>query len=802
MLSDRKDPLCEDPLCEDPILDICLEELLGGSGPPDLSDRILAALNSRAGRTPPASRAPAPVQRPAAPTRHIQPIQEPAAALLRMRLGWLSLALAAGLLVMVGAYWSARRGAAEAGADRALGPVAIGRTGQVKTPPDGLPPDASHGSATAKAVKPTAVPATAVSPNELSPNELAPPASGGSAPESGAAAAVEQSRSAAAGGRDAGGRNTGRRNTGQRNTGGPNTGGRSDAEPSQTAAPNPTPERQVAVSAAAAGALSSGALSSGALSSGALPASAVSDAELIGYIDRMLRARWKDAGVRPSPAATDAEWCRRVFLDLIGRIPTIQELESYLVDNARDKRARLVERLLTDDDYAEAYARHWTAIWTTLLVGRKAGMAPGGPVNREGLQQYLRRSFLANKPYDRMVYELVSAQGSNRPGEADFNGAVNFLLNNLQDKAVPATAKTAQLFLGVQVQCTQCHGHPFNAWKQNRFWELNAFFRQAKAAPEMHGGELRLTRLLDEDFAGEGDAPDLEEAEIYYEERNGLLHAAYPAFIDGTPSEPSGAVAEVRRREELARLIVRSDEFSQAIVNRLWAHSFGYGFTRPIDDLGPHNPASHPELLARLGREFAAAGHDLKRLLRWITLSEAYGLSSKFGSKFGNAADDPGAGAAPLFSHFYLRQMTAEQLYDSLLVATEAHASRGNYEQQQRTKDEWLEQFAIAFGTDENDEATTFDGTIAQTLEMMNGELTRQATSVSSGGFLSQVSRSDRPAANPIQQLYLAALGRRPSRAELQLANQLLAAHGGDAAAMLEDVWWALLNSNEFISNH
>jgi hypothetical protein len=354
----------------------------------------------------------------------------------------------------------------------------------------------------------------------------------------------------------------------------------------------------------------------------------------------------------------------------------------------------------------------------------------------------------------------------------------------------------------VQIQCTQCHGHPFNQWKQNRFWELNAFFRQAKAVPAMRGSELFAVRLVDEDFAGEGQTPDPQEAEIYYEERNGLMHAAYPVFLDGTESERSGLVNDVRRRDELARWIVRSDEFAQAIVNRMWAHAFGYGFTRPIDDLGPHNPVSHPELLARLGREFAGSGFDLKRLLRWITLSEAYGLSSKFGSKFGNAADDPTTGTAPLFSHFYLRQMTAEQLYDSLLIATEAHAAQGNYEQQQRAKDEWLEQFAIAFGTDENDEATTFDGTIAQALEMMNGELTKKATSAASGGFLSKVAQSGPRAANPINQLYLAALGRRPSRAELQLANQLLSAQGGDAAAVLEDVWWALLNSNEFISNH
>jgi len=203
----------------------------------------------------------------------------------------------------------------------------------------------------------------------------------------------------------------------------------------------------------------------------------------------------------------------------------------------------------------------------------------------------------------------------------------------------------------------------------------------------------------------------------------------------------------------------------------------------------------------------------LKRLIRWVTLSEAYSLSSKFGPKQSNQADDPTLGVPPLFSHFYLRQMTAEQLYDSLLVATEAHRAQGNrsqdnYEQQQRTKDEWARQFTIAFGTDDNGETTTFDGTITQTLMMMNGDLTRRATSTEAGGFLSKVAAGNaEPAASrqpaaPINHLYLAALGRKPSRAELQLASGLLTTRDGNAVTVLEDVWWALLNSNEFILNH
>ncbi|HEV3022918.1 MAG TPA: DUF1549 and DUF1553 domain-containing protein, partial [Pirellulales bacterium] len=535
--------------------------------------------------------------------------------------------------------------------------------------------------------------------------------------------------------------------------------------------------------------------------------SAVNDEDVVASIDRAIRQRWREQGLRPSPVATDAEWCRRVFLDVVGRIPTIEELESFLVDHTRDKRAKLVQRLLNDDNYAEAYARHWTTIWTNLLVGRSGGMLPDSPVNREGMQQYLRRSFLTNKPYDKLTYELIGAQGSNRPGEDDFNGAVNFVLDNLQEKAATATAKTAQIFLGLQIQCTQCHNHPFNDWKQNRFWELNAFFRQTKAVPERKGNELRLVRLVDEDFAGEAAAHDANrfdpaDAEIYYELRNGELRVAYPVFVDGTTIDPSGLVRVVNRRDELARLVVRSEYLGQAIVNRLWGHFFGYGFTKPVDDLGVHNPPSHPELLLELAHYFADAGYDLKRLVRWITLSEAYSLSSKFGPKQGNQADDPALGTPPSFSHFYLRQMTVEQLYDSLLVATEAHRTAGNYEEQQRTKDDWAQQFTIAFGTDDNGETSTFDGTITQALMMMNGNLTRRATSSAAGGFLWKVSQRAAQPAAPIKHLYQAALARKPSKAELKLADELLAARGGNPQTVLEDVWWALLNSNEFILNH
>jgi hypothetical protein len=527
---------------------------------------------------------------------------------------------------------------------------------------------------------------------------------------------------------------------------------------------------------------------------------ATPDAEVVAFIDAEIRKAWQAAAVGPSPDATDSEWCRRVYLDLLGRIPTIDELQQYANNRTKDKKEKLVDELLSSDRYAEEYARNWTTIWTNSLIGRSGGANNNSIANRAGMQQYLRRSFQRNKPYDQMVTELVSAEGSGRPGDENYNGAVNFIADNLQDDATAATAKTARHFLGMQVQCTQCHNHPFNDWKQNQFWELNSFFRQARATRTGMGDTAGVT-LTDVDFRGEsGRQPD--EAEIYYELRNGTAATAYPVFVDGQKiANPSGRVAAVRRRAELAKFIVRSPNFGQAIVNRMWSHFLGHGFTKPIDDMGPHNPPTHSELVARLGVEFAGGGHDLKRLMRWIVLSEPYALSSTFGKRYKNDKDDPSMGEKPLFSHFYMRQMEAEQMYQSLLVATEADKTQGSYEEQERTKTEWLAQFTIAFGTDEGDEATTFNGTIPQVLMMMNGEITEHAVNVEPGSFLHKLVYESKDRAVSLDRLYLAALGRRPTRQEIQAANDLLEARGGDTAAAMQDVWWALLNSGEFIFN-
>jgi hypothetical protein len=202
-----------------------------------------------------------------------------------------------------------------------------------------------------------------------------------------------------------------------------------------------------------------------------------------------------------------------------------------------------------------------------------------------------------------------------------------------------------------------------------------------------------------------------------------------------------------------------------------------------------------------LAQEFKTRSYNQKELLRWILLSEPYGLSSKFNPK--NKKDDPALGEKPMFSHFYLRQMRSEELYESLLVATEAEKTQTSYEEQEATKRKWLDQFTLAFGTDDNEETTTFNGTIPQMLMMMNGDLINKATKTDQGSFLHRVASDPKlPNAAKINYLYLAALARKPTAQEIALANELMDLRQGDPVAALQDVWWAILNSNEFILNH
>jgi hypothetical protein len=498
----------------------------------------------------------------------------------------------------------------------------------------------------------------------------------------------------------------------------------------------------------------------------------------VALIDRAIAEGWEKAGVKPARLATDEEFLRRAYLDLLGRIPNVHEARAFLATRESGKREKLVEYLLNHADYAKNFATQWSV----LLIGRGN---QGRRVDRPALTTWLRHQLGADRPWNEIVHELVGASGSNKE-----NGAVNYVLAHLEMGAVPLTSRTTRLFLGQQIQCTQCHDHPSNEWKQRDFWGINAFFKgirtQEVPKPNATGREVY-------DHTEVHDVPT--EAFVSFDRRDGMVGTSFPRYLDGRkiPQGPN-----VIRRAVLAKLIAdpKNDALAQAFVNRMWGHFLGRGFVHPVDDFGPHNPPSHPQLLDQLGKEFQQSGYDIKKLCRWIMASRAYQLSS-VRSK-GSEKEEA------LFSAMQLKPMTPEQLFDSLLTATSAHRA-GAGDENGRKRDAWLRQFLFAFGNDEEEESTSFQGTIPQALMMMNGDLMQEALSGKPGSFLGDVCEHGNHQASPgafmVDSLYLAALSRHPSARELAQAGQYLEACP-DSLQVLQDLFWALLNSNEFILNH
>ncbi len=508
------------------------------------------------------------------------------------------------------------------------------------------------------------------------------------------------------------------------------------------------------------------------------------------YIDAMLKESWDENNVKPSRRASDEEFLRRAYLDVLGRIPNIQEASAFLrsTDNKKkskdkdgdlEKRAKLVEYLLADPDYSKNFATQWKVI----LLGRKM---QDRNVDATALTAWLRRQIAENRPWNQMAYDLITAKGSNKT-----NGAVNYSLAHMGDGAINLTSITTRVFLGQQIQCTQCHDHPSNDWKQADFWGINAFYNGLKRE-EVRTANAAGTEMVD--HVELSDMPT--EAHSKYERRDARLGIAFPTFLDGRKISQN---ADVARVEALGKFITEpeNDSFAKAYVNRMWGHFFGRGFVQPVDDFGTHNLPSHPELLDKLAQQFKESGYDTKELIRWIMNSDAYNLTSA--SIKENEKDET------LFTHMNLKPMTPEQLFDSLIVATAAHKVGGGEDTSKR-RDQWMGQFVTTFANDEGEESLNFQGTIPQALMMMNGELMAKAVGGKSGSFLADLLERARLQAKGsvetyvVNHLYLAALSRLPTARELNTARGFLV-NNPDTINVMEDMFWALLNSNEFVLN-
>lgn len=531
--------------------------------------------------------------------------------------------------------------------------------------------------------------------------------------------------------------------------------------------------------------------------------------EIIALINEHIETGWKDNNLTPSVDCTDYEFIRRASLDLIGRIATPQEISVFMKDPAKERRARLIERLLAHEDYA----KNWANLWANWLLTRT------GPFGRgryhDQMVVWLEDKFALNKPYHEIVRKLITAKGTNdkEVGPDNDGGAVNFILAHLgepipnnkrseegQYEMVPITSRITRLFLGVQTQCTQCHDHPFdNKLKQNQFWGVNVFLRQIERDPPPQNNNQQMMANIPLTLKENFDANS--EGVVFYEKRNGVILPTRAFLLDSRNAKlPS--VEEMKkegrsRRDYLADYVVASDQFPKAMVNRLWAHFFGRGFVNPIDDFNDQNPPSHPELLEELGKKFRHYNFNQKDLIRWITLSKPYQLSAVANKT--NASVD----AEPFFSRQLLKAMSPEQLFESIMTATQYEAAQGK-DARRALRDQWMNRLINNFGDDEGNEVT-FNGTVVQALLMMNGNDINTAIGSGDKGTVGMATIKHRGASSGvIDELYLHTLNRPATpREKSALQSRMIPIRGErDPRAVFSDLLWALLNSNEFMLNH
>ena len=535
------------------------------------------------------------------------------------------------------------------------------------------------------------------------------------------------------------------------------------------------------------------------------PVAAIIDDRVIATINEQIRAGWAANGLRPSLHATPHEWCRRVYLDLLGRVPTVEEIAQFEQLPAVNRDAVLVDKLLgfangqriagRRQSYETEFAAHWANVFAAYLVDRPAMDRVDDPqLDREAFLQYLQQSIRDGKPYDRLVYELISAAGSTKYGADDFNPATNFLIDKLRGDGEEATNQVGLCFLGFDLRCAQCHNSPFSDTTKRDFWQLNAFFRQAQVSKQ-----AGVVRLDDRDFKPE--SGKLAKAEIYFEVCR-RMEIAYPIFLNGQMIDPHGAVAEVNRRTELARLVSSSDRLAPAMMNRLWGHFFTFGFTTSVEQMEDGVSISHPDLLNELGKSFKQSGYDLRRAMRWLVLSDPYRLSSRM--SVANKKDDPalGAGVAPQFSHFYPRLLTPEQMVSS--IDTIRQQPLANRLSTQPIAPVGAREIAVQLATTilSVDEHTrvTYRGTSQMALQFFNGPIIARLMMPGDGTIWERLQQPTQSSGQKTDYLFLATFGRRPSDKEIISLSEAIIA--SDERKLFEDLLWALVNSNEFQFNH
>lgn len=504
-------------------------------------------------------------------------------------------------------------------------------------------------------------------------------------------------------------------------------------------------------------------------------------------IDKHLADDWAARKIAPAPLADDEEFCRRVYLDVLGRIPKVSEVRAFADDTTPDKRVKLVEMLLTKPGYANNTAAQLRAAWLPETISDQFKVFLG-----DQYEQYLRRKLAANVPLDKIVRQTLTADVAVGPrGRAAFVQqqtqdpdlqAIQSFYQALEAKPENLGATTTRAFLGFKLECAQCHDHPFAPYTRTQFWQFAAFFAEFTPLPPTGPS-----------FVGPLE-PQYDKNRIVIP---GLNKQVVAKFMDGGSPKWTN---DRTPRQELADWILepKNPAFARNTVNRVWQMYFGVGLLDPIDEPGDANPPSHPKLLDELTKAFTDSEYDLKLLVRGLTASRAYQLTSK-------QTDDTQADPRR-FARMNLKGLNGSQIYDSFVVAT---GMRGvPVPQNQPFFDPGnggMNKFAFRTLFPIPQKPIETQTSILQALTVMNGRLVAEQTSVSRGETL--VAIADAPfldTAGKVEALFYSALTRKPTPEEKEKFTSYVDRGGpsGDKSKALADVFWVLLNSTEFLFNH
>ena len=492
------------------------------------------------------------------------------------------------------------------------------------------------------------------------------------------------------------------------------------------------------------------------------------------YIDKAIDAKLQKLKIQPSPLVDDAGFLRRVSLDLAGHLPAPEEVRAFIADSSSTKRSAVIDKLIA----SPAYVDHWTLKWGDLLQNNRKYLGEKGAFE---FREWIRDSLAQNKPYDRMVREMLEARGSSYE-----NPAANFYRVTRDPK--PTMEKTTQVFLGVRMVCAQCHDHPFERWTQNQYYEMSAFFSAVGLRPGYEvGEEILFDQRQDFDMKHPKDSRVMNPKFIV------------PANWGGTGAPPT----DQHRRLAYAEWLTARDNpfFAKSTVNRVWSYFFGRGIIDPVDDIRASNPPSNPAVLDALAKDFVDHNFDLRQLMRTIANSRTY--QESITTNEWNAQDTEN------FSHAVPRRLSAEELMDALAQATGVRPvfpdAPPDTNAEQVTdphvgKDGFLDLFGRPLRESSCECERRSDLSLPQALNLVNGKTISDAVA-DANGRIAKAILAGRPDRDLLEEMYLAAMSRPPTPEELAKGLKYLESGSAGRAARAQDLLWALVNSKAFLYN-